>query len=98
MHGSEMIEACGGYTNNHYSLYGVLIIDGFSMRRTIFSDAGVPVVRGYAINTGEFTIDNGICENGPLISRYEWIGEISWSLPLRDLIALLESSPGKQLL
>ncbi|KAJ5213699.1 hypothetical protein N7449_000868 [Penicillium cf. viridicatum] len=72
MRGSALVEACNDHTYNHYSLHGNWINDDFAMRRMIVPDVvGIPVVG--SISDGEFAIGNGIFENGPLISRNEWM-------------------------
>lgn len=72
MHGSALIEACNDDTYNHYSLHGNWVNDDFAMRQIIVPDvAGTPAVR--STSEGNFAIGNGIFENGPLISRNEWV-------------------------
>lgn len=73
MHGSAMIQACDGLSYIHYSLHGNWINDDFSMRRMTVPDAGWPVAREWAIGDEELVVGNGIVDNGPLISRYEWM-------------------------
>ncbi|CAI7575057.1 unnamed protein product [Penicillium viridicatum] len=72
MHGSALVEACNDHTYNHYSLHGNWVNDDFAMRKMIVPDlAGIPAVG--ATSHGRFAIGNGIFENGPLISRNEWV-------------------------
>lgn len=72
MHGSALVEACKDDTYNHYSLHGNWMNDEFEMRQIIVPDiVGRPAVR--STSDGNFAIGNGIFENGPLISRNEWV-------------------------
>ncbi|KUM63571.1 hypothetical protein ACN42_g3492 [Penicillium freii] len=72
MHGSALVEACNDHTYNHYSLHGNWMNDDFAMRQMIVPDlAGIPAVG--STSHGRFAIGNGIFENGPLISRNEWV-------------------------
>lgn len=72
MHGSALVEACNDHAYNHYSLHGNWVNDDFAMRQMIVPDlAGIPAVG--STSHGRFAIGNGIFENGPLISRNEWV-------------------------
>lgn len=73
MYGSAMMEVYDGHTYTHYSLHGNWLSDDFSKRQMIVPDAGSLVVRGSPISNGIFVIGNGIFQNGPLLSRHEWM-------------------------
>ncbi|KAF4765717.1 hypothetical protein HAV15_004101 [Penicillium sp. str.  len=86
-HGSALVEACNDDTYNYYSLHGNWMNDGFAMRQIIVPDvAGTPAVR--STSDGNFAIGNGIFENGPLISRNEWV---DWQ---DELVAATKQSSG----
>ncbi|KAJ5969298.1 hypothetical protein N7501_005546 [Penicillium viridicatum] len=72
MHGSALVEACNDHTYNHYSLHGNWVNDDFAMRQMIVPDLAVIRAVG-STSHGRFAIGNGIFENGPLISRNEWV-------------------------
>ncbi|KAJ5177995.1 Major facilitator superfamily domain general substrate transporter [Penicillium coprophilum] len=67
MHGSAMIHACDGITYTHYSIHGSWIKDDFSKRKMTVPDIGVPLASQL------FVVANGIHENGPFITRFEWM-------------------------
>lgn len=87
MHGSALVEACKDDTYNHYSLHGNWMNDEFEMRQIIVPDiVGRPAVR--STSDGNFAIGNGIFENGPLISRNEWV---DW----QDELVAATKEPGR---
>jgi hypothetical protein len=66
MHGSELIQACDGRVFRYYSLHGRWLDAGEEESRHIVPDRGA---RGLC----QFEIGNGINEDGPLLSRDEWL-------------------------
>ncbi|KAJ5932201.1 hypothetical protein N7516_006690 [Penicillium verrucosum] len=91
MYGSALIEGCNDDTYNHYSLHGNWMNVDFAMRQMIVPDvSGTPEVR--SVTDGDFAIGNGILENGPSISRNEWI---HWQDQLVDATKKHNRSPRK---
>ncbi|CAI7623521.1 unnamed protein product [Penicillium glandicola] len=66
MHGSTMIAACQGLVYTHYSLHGNWMTDDFSVRQWTVPDAEGPDLPGFAVG-------NGISENRPFVSCYQWM-------------------------